>query len=88
MCNTAKLRIMPVDEATVYIATCILEPHNASRHPILLFYANQVKVVTYICACDHAYSCNTWVGNIANIWLPYTNIWENFKGPYLLFKKV
>ena len=49
MCNTAKLRITSMDKAKS-VATCILEPQNESRHPILLFQANQVKVVTYVCA--------------------------------------
>ena len=56
----------------------IVEPCNATRLPILQFCA---EVVTYICARGHAYSHSTWVENIANIWLPYTNIWEtSFKG--------
>ena len=47
----------------------------------MLFSANKVKVVTYICARDHAHSHSVWAENIANVWLPYTNIWENFKVP-------
>ena len=46
---------------------CIMEPHNASRLPKLHFWTNLVKVVTFMCA---------WAGNIANAWLPYTNIWK------------
>ena len=26
-------------------------------------------------------SRSAWAENIANAWLPYTNIWGNFKGP-------
>ena len=53
-------------------AGCIVEPHNATRQPKLQFCQRLVKVVTLMCA---------WVENIANTWLPYTNIWEYFKVP-------
>ena len=36
-----------------------------------------------MCACLTGIprlSCSAWAENIANTWLPYTNIWENFKG--------
>ena len=37
--------------------------------------ANLVMVVTFVCAWPRP-SPNTWVWNIANVWLPCTYIWE------------
>ena len=65
----AKLGIVPGDKAT--------EPYDAIRHAILIKLG--VKVITYICAHGHAHSCSVLAENIANVWLPYTNIWGNLK---------
>ena len=78
VCSTAMLGIVPG-----YEATCTVDPYNTTRLPILQFWANWVKVVTFLCACGHAHSHSAWGENIANIWLPYTNIWENFEVPQL-----
>ena len=47
--------------------TCIVEPYNTSRLPIILlqFWANRVKVVTFICARGHAHSRCAWAENMA-----------------------
>ena len=42
--------------------------------PGTLYCGNWVKVVTYICAHGHTHSRNAWAENIANVWLPYTNM--------------
>ena len=41
--------------------------------------SKSVKVIMYICARDHAHSHSTWAENTANVWLPYTNMWETPK---------
>ena len=51
VCSTAKLGIMPRDKATD-----IVDPYNVSRLPVLQFFANRVKVVTYLCARGHTHS--------------------------------
>ena len=40
------------------VATCIVQPYNASRCPILQFWANWVHVIT--CAHRHAHSHSMW----------------------------
>ena len=34
---------------------------------------------TYWAETPVCFSRSAWAENIANAWLPYTNIWENFK---------
>ena len=34
--------------------------------PILQYWANQVKIVAFMCAHSHAHSRNVWVGNIVS----------------------
>ena len=41
---------------------------QGNLHPIL------IKV-----GKDHDVNMRAWAENIANAWVPYTNIWENFK---------
>ena len=52
-------------------AGCITEPYNASRQPVLQFWPNWVKVVTFLCA---------WAENIANAWLPIQTYGKTSKG--------
>ena len=54
--------------------------------PIVQFCANRVMVVTYMCARGHAYSRSAWAENIANAWLPYTNM-ENTLGGISLIRR-
>ena len=55
----------PVDKAT-----CIAELYNPTRRPILQFWANTVKLVTFICSHGHAHSRSAWVETLQT-WLPY-----------------
>ena len=41
----------------ISVAMCIVEPYNASKLPTVLFWANRVKVVNVICACNTGIPC-------------------------------
>ena len=71
MCSTAKLGIVPEDMASV--ATCIVQPYNEAD-------ALNIAILSKLGKGRHVHMC-AWAENIANVWLPYTNIWENFKVP-------
>ena len=57
---------------------CTVQPHNASRPPILHFRTNLVKVITCMCARPRP-SRSTSAENITNAWLPYTNMGKHLK---------
>ena len=63
--------------------TCMVEPYNASNtpySPLLHELGKDCHVHVCVCVCV-CVTTRAWAENIANIWLPYTNIWESFKVP-------
>ena len=81
--HTKQKKIVRKSPHRSIVYTCIAEPYNATRLPIMQFCANRVKVVTYVCwtifFLNNAHSRNAWAENIANAWLPCTNIWETLQ---------